>query len=110
MKILILMRINWARSVGVLLLEDDKKPGDKKPGGKKPGGKKPGGKQSFAVLGTEEGIQDVKYECDVEYVRLWAAYMKQIHKWMKIIWRVLCNRGGNQSEYLHVVYTLFHWP
>jgi len=74
------MRITWAHSVGVLLLEDDKKPG-----GKKPGGKKPGGKKLFAVLRTEEGIQDVKYECDVEYVRLWAAYMKQIHKWMKIV-------------------------
>ena len=75
MKILILMRINWAHSVGVLLLEDDKKPG----------GKKPGGKKLFAVLRTEEGIQDVQYECDVEYGRLWAAYMKQIHKWMKIV-------------------------
>ena len=46
-------------------------------------GKKPGRKKLFAVLRTEEGIQDVKYECDVECVRLWAAYVKQIHKWMK---------------------------
>ena len=98
------MKCNWAHSVGVLLLEDDKKPG-----GKKPGGKKPGGKKLFAVLRTKEGIQDVQYERDVEYGRLWAAYMKQIHKWMKIVRRVLCNRGGNQSEYLHVVCTLFHW-
>ena len=67
---------NWAHSVGVLLLEDDNKPG----------GKKPGGKKLFAVLRTENGIQDVKYECGVEYGRLWAAYIKQTHKWMQFSW------------------------
>ena len=56
---------NWAHSVGVLPLKDDKKPG-----GKKPGGKKPGGKKSFAVLRTDNRIQDVEYDCDVEYGRL----------------------------------------